>query len=142
MLHLGSLNGLPVFLLRYYYEYQAIDNNEERFYVAEGRLFYKGIQVGTVNNNKQVTNFDEERFNELRAKGWYQENADLLGRVTGVAETRPQEEEKPVNEVPETGCGNSLIDEFMASWRDNIDNEIAKLKLTVAEMENVLNAVD
>ena len=138
MLHLGSLNGLPVFLLRYSYEYQAIDSDEEKFYVANGRLFYKGIQVGTVNNNKQVTNFDEERFNELRRKGWYQENADLLGKVTGVAETRPQEEEKPVNEVPETGCGNSFIDEFLASWRDNIDNEIAVLKEAVSAMEEEL----
>ena len=129
MLQLGSLNGLPVYLIRYSYEYQAIDSNEEKFYVVDGRLIYKSTQVGTVNNNKQVMNFDEEKFNELRRKGWYQEDADLLGRVTGVAEMRSQEEEELVNETVEPA---SAVDEFMRSWEKNIDDEISKLKEMVA----------
>ena len=78
-----------------------------------------------------IKNTDEDLFNELRRKSWDDDRAKMLAHVTGSAETRPQEEEKPEYEVPETGCGNSLVDDFMASWRDNIDSEIAKLQVAM-----------
>lgn len=141
MKKMGTYKGLPVYLLMYSYEYQAIESNEEKFFVAEGVLFYKGVRLGTVKGN-QLYDFDEAKFNELRAKGWYQDGAEMLGRVTATAETRPQVEEKPEYEVPETGCGKSLVDDFMASWKDNIDSEIAKLQITMKAMEEEVRARD
>ena len=129
---LGKFRGLPVYLLQYSYEYQAIESNEEKLYVFENNLFYHGAVIGNVEGSN-LTNFDEDTFNQLRAKGWYQDGAEALGRVTNVAETRPQEEETPVSETVETG--DSIVDNFMASWRDNIDNEVAKLQAIVKNME-------
>ena len=133
MKKMGTFKGLPVYLLLYNHEYQAIECSDEKFFVAEGVLFYKGVRLGTVKGT-QLCDFDEAKFNELRAKGWYQDGAEMLGKVTATAETRPQVEEKPVYEVPETDCGTSLVDDFMESWSNNIDGEIAKLKLAVSAM--------
>ena len=55
------------------------------------------------------------------------------------AETRPQEEEEPIHETVE--APDRIVDNFMSSWRDNIDNEIAMLKSSVAQMEDMTNAV-
>lgn len=141
MVKMGNYRGIPVYLLQYSYEYQAIESNEEKFYVAEGKLFYHGIMVGRV-IGKQLVDFDEEKFKELRAKGWYQDNAELLGKVTMTAETRPQVEERPEYEEPETGYGKDIVDEFMRGWNKNIDNEIAALELNIKEMERALRAVN
>lgn len=143
MVKMGTFRGIPVYILQYSHEYQAIESNEEKMYVCEGRLFYHGIKVGTVVGTS-LKEFDEDIFNELRAKGWYQDGAEMLGKVTATvnAETRPQEEEKPEYEVPETGCGTSLVDDFMASWSDNIDNEVAKLQLSMREMEEEIRATN
>jgi hypothetical protein len=65
----------------------------------------------------------------------------MLAHVTGSAETRSQEEGTLTNETVETAGGTFSVDEFMSSWRDNIDNEIAVLKSSVAQMEDMLNAV-
>ena len=65
----------------------------------------------------------------------------MLAHVTGSAGTRPQEEKKPVNETVETAGDTSSVDSFMETWRDNIDNEIAVLKCSVAQMEDMVNAV-
>lgn len=139
MKKMGTYKGLPVYLLMYSNEYQALESNEEKFFVAEGVLFYKGVRLGVVKGN-QLYDFDEAKFNELRAKGWYKDGADLLAKVTATAETRPQEEEKPEYEVPETDCGKSLVDDFMASWRDNIDSEVAKLQASLKVMEEEIRA--
>lgn len=141
MVKMGTFRGIPVYVLQYSHEYQAIESSEEKMYVCEGKLFYHGTMIGTVEGN-QLTSFYEERFNEARAKGWYQDGAEMLGRVTATAETRPQEEEKPVYEAPETSCGNSLVDDFMASWRENIDNEVAKLQASMRVMEEEIRATN
>ena len=130
MRKMGTFRGIPVYMLQYSLEYPMIDSNKEELYVVNGRVYYHGIAIGEVSGN-QLVNFDEDQFNELRRKGWYKDDADLLGKVTNTAETRPQEEKKPDYEVPETGCGNDIIEQFMASWRDNIDGEIAKLQVTM-----------
>ena len=57
------------------------------------------------------------------------------------AETRSQDEEEPTYETVETTGGTSAVDNFMNSWREKIDNEIAVLKSAVAQMEDMTNAV-
>lgn len=141
MVKMGTFRGIPVYVLQYSHEYQAIDSNEEQMYVCEGKLFYHGKVVGTVEGN-QLTAFYEERFKEARRQDWTVDAAQKMAKVTETAETQPQEEEKPEYEVPETGCGTSLVDEFLSSWKDNIDNEIAKLQLNVREMEEGLRATN
>ena len=83
--------------------------------------------------------FDEGLFNELRRKSWDDDRAQILAHVTGSAETRPQEEEIPTSESVE--APDRIVDSFMETWRDNIDNEIAVLKSSIAQMEDMLNAV-
>ena len=137
MTKIGKFRGLPVYLLQYSYEYQTIESNEEVLYVCENKLFYHGAVIGNVERNN-LTNFDEDTFNQLRAKDWNQSGAEVLGRVTGVAEACPQEEEKSEPETVETGDG--IVDIFMASWRDNIDKEINILKCSIVQMGDILNA--
>ena len=139
MVKMGTFRGIPVYVLQYSHEYQAIESGGEKMYVCEGKLFYHGTVVGTVEGN-QLTAFYEERFNEARRKDWTADAAQKMAKVTETAETRPQEEEKPVYEAPETGCGNSLVDDFMASWRENIDSEINKLQATMKNMEAEIRA--
>lgn len=140
MVKMGTFKGIPVYVLQYSHEYQAIESGEEQMYVCEGKLFYRGIVIGSVRGN-QLTSFNEAKFNELRAKGWYQDGAEMLGRVTATAETQPQKEEKPVYENSEpVAADTSLVDDFMASWRDNIDSEVAKLQMNMKAMEEEIRA--
>jgi hypothetical protein len=131
MVKMGTFRGIPVYVLQYSHEYQAIDSGSEQMYICEGKLFYRGVVVGSVIGNR-LQEFDEDTFNELRAKGWYQDGAEMLGRITATAETRPQVEEKPEYENSEPAAADtSIVDDFMASWRDNIDSEIVKLQVTM-----------
>lgn len=144
MVKMGTFRGIPVYVLQYSHEYQAIESGSEQMYVCEGKLYYHGAVVGFVVGNK-LQEFDEDTFNELRAKGWYQNGAEMLGRVTATetAETQPQEEEQPEYENSEPAAADtSLVDDFMASWRDNIDSEVAKLRLRIKEMEEETRATN
>jgi hypothetical protein len=61
----------------------------------------------------------------------------MLAHVTGSAETRPQEEKKPVEENSEPAAA----DEFMAHWSEYIDNELTMLKNSVARLGEDVHAV-
>ena len=139
MRKMGNFRGLPVYLVNDYQEVINIDYDEEKMYVINGKLTYHGTQLADVYDG-QLFDFDEDKFNELRRKRWSEDEGKLLAKATGSAETRPQVEEKPEYEVPETGCGKSLVDDFMASWRDNIDSEVAKLQLSMKAMEEEVRA--
>ena len=141
MVKMGTFRGIPVYVLQYSHEYQAIDSNEEKMYVCEGKLFYHGKVVGMVEGN-QLTAFYEERFNEARRKDWTADAAQKMAKVTETAETRPQEEEKPELSDAERAAANNIVDEFLASWRDNIDSEIAKLSLRMREVEEETRAAN
>ena len=143
MRKMGNFKGLPVFMVTDPFEWQNIKDNhshEEKIYVYRTNVYYKENLIAAIDKDT-LMDFDEDLFNELRRKSWDNNRAQMLAYATGSAETRPQEEKKPVNETVETAGGTSSVDEFMSSWRDNIDNEIAVLKSSVAQMEEVLNAV-
>lgn len=139
MRKMGNFRGLPVYLITQDIEALCVDYNEEKMYVIEGKLMYHGAKLADVLGG-QLFDFDEDKFNELRRKSWSEDEGKLLAKTTGVAETRPQEEEKPVSETVETAGG--IVDDFLASWRDNIDKEIAAMKAQTNDMRSGLNAVD
>ena len=134
MRKMGNFRGLSVYLVTDPFEWQNIKDNhlhEEKMYVFGGKLTYHGTQLADVYDG-QLFDFDKDKFNELRRKRWSEDEGKLLAKATGSAETRPQEERKPVKETVETP--DRIVDEFLASWQDNIDNEIAVLKSAIAQM--------
>lgn len=143
MRKMGNFKGLPVFMVTDPFEWQNIKDNhshEEKIYVYRTNVYYKENLIAAISGDT-LMDFDEDLFNELRRKSWDDSRAKMLGYVTNSAETRPQEEETPISETVETTGGTSSVDEFMSNWRDNIDNEIAMLKSSVAQMEDMINAV-
>jgi hypothetical protein len=141
MRKMGNFKGLPVFMVIDPFEWQNVKDNhshEEKIYVYRTNVYYKENLIASISGDT-LMDFDEDLFNELRRKSWDNSRAQMLAHVTDSAETRPQEEEKSVKESVETP--DRIVDSFMETWRDNIDNEIAVLKSSVAEMEDMLNAV-
>lgn len=143
MRKMGNFKGLPVFMVTDPFEWQNIKMDhsyEEKIYVYRTNVYYKQNLIASINGDI-LMDFNEDLFNELRRKSWDNDRAQILAHVTGSAETRPQEEEIPTSESVETTGGTSSVDEFMSSWKNNIDNEIAVLKEAVSAMGDMLNAV-
>ena len=139
MKKMGNFRGLPVFLITSPFEWDDIKMNyEEKIYVYRTNVYYKQNRIAAIDGDT-LLDFNEYLFNELRWKSWDNDRAQILAHVTGSAETRPQEEETPTNETVE--APDRIVDSFMETWQDNIENEIAVLKSSVAQMEDVLNAV-
>ena len=137
MRKMGNFKGLPVFMVTDPFEWANMKNEglyEEKIYVYATNVYYKWYRIASISGDT-LMDFDEELFNELRRKSWDDDRAQMLAHVTGSAETRPQEEETPTSESVETTGGTSSVDEFMSSWKNNIDNEIAVLKSAIAQME-------
>lgn len=141
MRKMGNFKGLPVFMVTDPFEWVNIKDNhshEEKIYVYRTNVYYKENLIAAISGDT-LLDFDEGLFNELRRKSWDADRAQMLAHVTNSAETCPQEEETPTNETVE--APDRIVDSFMETWQDNIDNEIAVLKSSVAQMEDVLNAV-
>lgn len=138
MRRMGNFKGLPVFMVTDPFEWENIKMDhsyEEKIYVYRTNVYYKQNRIAAIDGNTLI-NFNEDLFNELRRKSWDDGRAQ---NVTGSAETRPQVDEGPVNETVE--APDRIVDNFMSSWRDNIDNEIAVLKSAIAQMEESTNAI-
>ena len=141
MRKMGNFKGLPVFMVTDPFEWQNVKDNhshEEKIYVYRTNVYYKENLIAAINGDT-LLDFNEDLFNELRRKSWDNDRAQILAHVTGSAETRPQEEEIPTSESVE--APDRIVDSFMETWRDNIDNEIAVLKSSIAQMEDMINAV-
>ena len=135
MRKMGNFKGLPVFMVTDPFEWANMKNEglyEEKIYVYRTNVYYKENLIAAINGDT-LLDFNEDLFNELRRKSWDNDRAQILAHVTGSAETRPQEEEIPTSESVE--APDRIVDSFMETWRDNIDNEIAVLKSAVAQME-------
>ena len=141
MRKMGNFKGLPVFMVNDPFEWANMRNEgsyEEKIYVYATNVYYKWNRIASISGDT-LMDFDESLFNELRRKSWDNDRAQMLAHVTGSAETRPQEEKKPINETVE--APDRIVDIFMETWQDSIDNEIAMLKSSVAQMEDMINAV-
>ena len=143
MRKMGNFKGLPVFMVTDPFEWENIKMDhsyEEKIYVYRTNVYYKQNLIAFIDGDI-LMDFNEDLFNELRRKSWDDSRAKMLGYATRSAETCPQEEDTPINETVETVGGTSSVDEFMSSWKNNIDNEIAVLKEAVSAMENEFNEV-
>ena len=141
MRKMGNFKGLPVFMVTDPFEWENMKNEglyEEKIYVYATNVYYKWNRIASISGDT-LLDFNEDLFNELRRKSWDNDRAQILAHVTGSAETRPQEEEIPTSESVE--APDRIVDSFMETWRDNIDNEIAVLKSSIAQMEDMINAV-
>ena len=141
MRKMGNFKGLPVFMVTDPFEWENMKNEglyEEKIYVYATNVYYKWNRIASISGDT-LLDFNEDLFNELRRKSWDNDRAQILAHVTGSAETRPQEEEILTSESVE--APDRIVDSFMNSWREKIDNEIAVLKSAVAQMEDMINAV-
>lgn len=141
MRKMGNFKGLPVFMVTDPFEWENMKNEglyEEKIYVYATNVYYKWNRIASISGDT-LLDFNEDLFNELRRKSWDNDRAQILAHVTGSAETRPQEEEIPTSESVE--APDRIVDSFMETWRDNIDNEIAVLKSSIAQMGDMLNAI-
>ena len=141
MRKMGNFKGLPVFMVTDPFEWENIKMDhsyEEKIYVYRTNVYYKENLIAAISGDT-LMDFDEDLFNELRRKSWNDDRAQMLAHVTGSAGTRSQEEETSIHETVE--APDRIVDNFMNSWREKIDNEIAVLKSAVAQMEDITNAV-
>ena len=136
MIKMGYYKNLPVYRIM---DMCEMDIEADNFYAFGEKLLYHGSVVGQLQGS-QLLRFDEQKFDWLREiKRERKSVGELLGEATGVkeeeevAETAPQSAEAPEYETVE--ASDRLVDDFMAHWRENIDNEIAMLKEAVSAME-------
>ena len=131
MRKMGNFKGYPVYLVDKEFWDKADTVHNNALYVVEGQVFFHDIYLGKVDRYKNLVEFNEDRFNALCKKNWNEDSARAMACVTDFAETRPQEEEKPVNEYSDS---TAAVDEFMATWNVYIDNELVKMKAEIAKM--------
>ena len=135
---IGRFRGIPVYKTSKIEWFSNNTKDVEEIYIFNGYVVYHNNVIANSDSNDHLTNFNEELFEELKEHFLEKSNNSTL-EVKDTAETRPQVEESPVNETVE--APDRIVDSFMETWRDNIDNEIAVLKSSIAQMEDDLNAV-
>lgn len=139
---IGRFRGIPVYRVDKL-DWFSNDNREaEEIYIINQEVIYHDNLIALLDSHNQLTNFNEALFDALKDKYSKSVQKEKVRMVRAeAAETRSQDEEEPTYETVETTGGTSAVDNFMSSWRDNIDNEIAVLKSAVAQMEDITNAV-
>ena len=139
---IGRFRGIPVYKVEKLDWLSSNNGEAEEIYVVNREVIYHDNLIALLDSYNQLTNFNEALFNKLKNKYSKSSQKEEVRMVRAeAAETRSQEEEEPTYETVETAGGTSAVDNFMSSWRDNIDNEIAMLKSCIAQMEDMTNAV-
>ena len=133
---IGSFRGIPVYKTTIN-EWNSADIKEDIIYVIESMVFYHGMPIGRLGRNNELTDFNEERFEDLRNRDWGRSYAEMLADATNSpAETAPQEEGKPVlSDMERAAAHQDIVGQFMLGWQDNIDNEIDKLKEAISAIK-------
>ena len=133
MIKIGNFRGMPVYKLSSL-EWRLKDTrtSNELFVIDDCVYFYNEI-IGILDSRGKLQNFDEDKFDKLVKKV----NNKMKEEP---AEVHPQVEEKSESETVETGDG--IVDEFMSSWRSNIDSEIERMKKISEELEKKYSEVD
>ena len=121
---MGKFKGIPVYRVSYEQWYTNSTQDVEEIYVVDNEVYYHDLRIGYLNSDKQLEDFDEKMFNELRNE----RTADLA----------PKREEKPVKESVNPG---TAVDDFMNTWQDRIDCEIVRMKVEIAKMGVGFNEV-
>lgn len=138
---IGRFRGIPVYRVDKLDWFSSDNREAEEIYIINEQVIYHDNVIALLDSHNQLTDFNEILFDKLKNKYSKSAQKEKVRTVKSeAAETRSQEEEEPTYETVET-AGGTAVDNFMSSWRDNIDNEIAMLKSAIAQMEDMTNAV-
>ena len=139
---IGRFRGIPVYKVDKLDWFSSDNREAEEIYIINQEVIYHDNLIALLDSHNQLTNFNEALFDALKDKYSKSVQKEKVRMVRAeAAETRSQDEEEPTYETVETTGGTSAVDNFMSSWREKIDNEIAVLKSAVAQMEDITNAV-
>lgn len=139
---IGRFRGIPVYRVDKLDWFSGNTREVEEIYIVNEEVIYHDTLIAKLDSHNQLTNFNEALFDALKNEYSKSAQKEKVRMVRAeAAETPSQEEEEPTYETVETAGGTSAVDNFMSSWRDNIDNEIAMLKSCIAQMEDMTNAV-
>lgn len=139
---IGRFRGIPVYRVDKLDWFSGNTREVEEIYIVNEEVIYHDTLIAKLDSHNQLTNFNEALFDALKNEYSKSAQKEKVRMVRAeAAETPSQEEEEPTYETVETAGGTSAVDNFMSSWRDNIDNEIAMLKSCIAQMEDITNAV-
>ena len=127
---MGKFRSIPVYKVSYEQWYNSDTQDVEEIYVVDDEVFYHDQRVGYLDSNKQLEDFNEGLFSDLRSR--YNVTREVR------ADSAPQREEVLDEESVDPG---TAIDAFMNTWQDNIDNEIVRMKAEIAKMGVEFNAV-
>lgn len=144
MIKMGTFKGLPVYKMESLYEWEAINSlDKEEIYIVNMKVYYHDQMVGKLGLKNNLYDFDEDKF-ELLQREWKMKRdrekymvaaKQQVEKEMGYAETQPTRAEKPVKESVEA---TAAVDNFMATWREKIDKEIADMKAKVVEIEKAM----
>ena len=135
---MGKFKGIPVYKVSYEQWYNSNTQDVEEIYVVGDEVFYHDQRIGYLNNNKQLEDFNEGLFADLRNRDIVKRERANMPAGEVCADSVPQREERLDKESVDTG---TAADDFMNAWEDNINNESARMKAEIAEMGVDFNAV-
>ena len=137
---IGRFRGIPVYRVDKLDWFSSDNREAEEIYIINEQVIYHDTLIALLDSHNKLTDFKEVLFDKLKNKHSKSAQKEKVRAVKNeAAETRPQEEEESTHETVE--APDRIVDNFMSSWRDNIDNEIAMLKSCIAQMEDMTNAV-
>lgn len=134
MVKIGNFRGIPAYRINDTEWRSMSTKSAEKIFVVDKDVFYHDVRIASLNSRGQLNDFDENMFitvsNEWRRKsGIFEEKEDK----EEIAAAEVKEDDTPESEP--VGTGDGIVDEFMSSWRTNIDGEIEKMKKLSEELE-------
>jgi hypothetical protein len=132
---MGKFKGIPVYKVSWEQWHDTNIDTEflEEIFVVQDEVFYHDVRIGYLNSSRQLEDFDEEEFEDLRVRyGKKKVNHYTTSNGKTYAEV-PTENVKADVEA--------LVDKDCRNWQIFADAEMAKLKAEIAKMEAELNAV-
>ena len=132
---MGKFKGIPVYKVSWEQWHDTNIDTEflEEIFVVQDEVYYHDVRIGYLNSSKQLEDFDEDEFEDLRVRyGKKKVNHYTTSNGKTYAEV-PTETVKADAEA--------LVDKDCRNWQVFADAEMAKLKAEIAKMEAELNAV-
>lgn len=137
---MGKFKGIPVYKVSWEQWHDTNIDTEflEEIFVVQDEVYYHDVRIGYLNSSRQLEDFDEEEFEDLRVRyGKKKVNHYTTSNGKTYAEV-PSESVKADHETVDPAAA---VDAFMNTWQNNIDDEIVRMKAEIAEMGVEFNAV-
>lgn len=130
MAQIGKFRGYPVIRIMRD-EWKTIESRfDKKIYVVDDNVFFHDQRIAIINARGELMSFDEGLFMILE-----KQYAEKPSQVSRTEEKREERAEEPVSEP----AAANIVDDFMGSWRKNIDDKIAEMKKKTEEMGVKLN---